>query len=558
MKEKEHFLDKNTLFAVALVFVGWFAWDAYMKKKYPPKKNPPVALQEESGEKALRGSARPSVKEGAIDETGRSHQEETPSQQKSKEQIFSFQSGRLSFDISSNGMGFKRVVLSNILDREEEAVWLFSEGDPLPFETRLNLPRPRSLYFDIKKTSESSWEGKAFWNDVKVEKALFVNPELFLVNVQIKVSGNLERASGIRTFLVQTDKEENQERGWFSFFIPPDFLSFFVFSPRGFEQIPLMSKEESQVQKIQSHPPFLSVKAAAVGTKYFGQAWMEEKSDVLPKMQVTFEKGSYLGLIDHSILNSQKEFDVSYKIFLGPKDFSLLKKEYPELIRWVDFGWFGSLSRFILQILQFFYSLVKNWGLSIILLTLFVRLLLLPFVLSSHRSMEGMKKVQPELQKVREKFKKDPQRMNQEVMAVMKSHRVNPLGGCLPLLLQLPVFWALWKALSNSYSLYRAPFVFWIQDLSWKDPYYVLPVLMGFFMFVQQKISPVAMNKEMAKVMQIMPVFMVVFMINLPSGLVLYMLVSTLFGLAQQFYLNKKGGSVSVSPALPEGMGSKK
>ena len=122
----------------------------------------------------------------------------------------------------------------------------------------------------------------------------------------------------------------------------------------------------------------------------------------------------------------------------------------------------------------------------------------------------------------------------------MKSHRANPLLGCLPLLAQTPIFWALWKALANSYSLYRAPFVFWIQDLSWKDPYYVLPVLMGLIMFVQQKITPVTMNKEMMRAMQIMPVFMALFMINLPSGLVLYMLVSSAFGLAQQVYLNRK------------------
>ena len=557
MKEKEHFLDKNTLIAVALVFVGWFAWDAYMKKKYPPKKKPPIALQEESGGEQRQESAR----ELMDPERVKDYRKPGPSLRKKrqvKEQVFSFQSRQLSFDISSTGMGFKKVVLSNILDRQNEAVWLFSEGDPLPFETRLDLPPPQTLHFDIERLSEYSWKGQAVWNDVRVEKTLLVDPELFVVKTQIKVSGNLEGVSGIRTFLVQTEKEKPQKKSFFSFFIQPDFLSFFVFSPQGFEQIPLVSKEESQIHKIQSRQPFLSVKAAALGNKYFGQAWMEEKSDVLPRMQVDFREGGYLGLISHSILNRQKEFNVSYKMFLGPKDFSLLKKEYPELIRWVDFGWFGSLSRFILEILQAFYSLVKNWGVSIILLTLFVRLLLLPFVLSSHRSMEAMKKVQPELQKVREKFKKDPQRMNQEVMAVMKSHRVNPLGGCLPLLLQIPVFWSLWKALSNSYSLYRAPFVFWIEDLSWKDPYYVLPVLMGFFMFVQQKISPVTMNKEMVRVMQIMPVFMTLFMINLPSGLVLYMLISTLFGLAQQLYLNKKGGFVSVSSALSGGKGSKK
>ena len=556
---KENFLDKNTLIAVALIFVAWLSWDAYMKKKYPSKRR---------GEPAVSQEAKPAEGEGAGDTnqaptsigTAVSKQTAVDSQAKAvssltqqvplKEQSFSFQSESLSFDISSQGMGFKKLVLNRILDRKGQAVWLFSGETDLPFETRLMSQAKQALYFDIKQISDHSWEGQALWNEVKINKTLSVDPRLFLVKVKVKITGNLNRVSGIHTFLNQTQKAKDQKRGFLSVFTQPDLFSFFVSSSQGFEQIPIVSQEASQIQELQSQAPFTAVRAVAVGTKYFGQAWMEDESDVLPQFRLLFKDKYYLGLINHSVLNPQKDFEISYKIFMGPKDFSLLKKEYPLLVRWVDFGWFGALSRFILQILQLFYSLVGNWGVSIILLTLLVRLILLPFVISSHRSMEVMKKVHPEIQKIRAKFKDNPQRMNQEVMAVMKSHRANPLGGCLPLLLQIPVFWSLWRALSNSYSLYQAPFIFWIRDLSWKDPYYVLPVLMGFFMFVQQKISPVTMSKEMVRAMQIMPVFMVVFMINLPSGLVLYMLISTLFGLAQQVYLNKKGGGGNIPISL--------
>lgn len=539
MKEKENFLDKNTLIAIAMVFIAWFSWDTYMRKKYPSRKADPSVLKEKEIKK--QEDRLP------IDEVVISKQKKMDSQFHAevslKEQFFSFQSENLSFDMSSIGMGFKKLILNRILDREEKAVWLFSGEKNLPFETRIG--GVKALYFDIKQTSDYSWEGEAFWNGVKVQKVLSVDPELFLVKAQIKVSGGLAGVSGVNTLLSQTQKPLNEKKGFLSFFVQPDFLSFFVSSSSGFDHIPLMSEKDSE--KLQSQPPFHSVKAVALGTKYFGQAWIEDKSDVLPQFRVVFRDGSYLGVVHHSILNPQKDFEVSYKIFIGPKDFSLLQREYSQLIYWVDFGWFGSLSRFILQILQFFFSLVNNWGVSIILLTLSVRFLLLPLVISSHRSVEVMKRVQPEIQKIRTKFKKDPQRMNQEVMALMKSHRANPLGGCLPLLLQVPVFWSLWRALSSSYSLYRAPFVFWIKDLSWKDPYYVLPVLMGAFMFIQQKVSPVAVNREMVRVMQIMPIFIALFMINLPSGLVLYMLVSTLFGLVQQLYLNKKGALVSAS-----------
>ena len=542
MKEKEHFLDKNTLISVILVFIAWFAWDAYMRKKYPKKPLPPALSSEES--KDLKTPSKDSnFKKPPLKKAFKKEDLLHPR----KEKIFSFKSESFSFDISSQGMGFKNVILNQILDRKGSPIWLFSGKKDLPFETRL-WP-DKALYFDIKQKSESSWEGIALWEGVEIKKTLYVDASRFVVQTKIQVKGPLDRMSGLSTILIQTKKAE-PKKGFLSFFIQPDFLSFFLSSSGGFEQAPILSEQD--YQELKKASPFSEVQVLATGTKYFGLAWLEESSDVLPQARFVKKEENYVGLINHFVLNPNKPFELSYKAFMGPKDFSFLKKEYPSLIHWVDFGWFSSLSRLILQILHFFYSIVGNWGVSVILLTLLVRLLLLPLVISSHRSMEVMKKAHPEIQKAREKFKKDPQRMNQEVMAIMKSHRANPLGGCLPLLLQIPVFWSLWKALSNSYSLYRAPFVFWIQDLSWKDPYYVLPVLMGVFMFIQQKISPVTMNKEMLKAMQIMPIFMVFFMINLPSGLVLYMLVSTVFGLAQQVYLNKKNKVSSTSKKLEE------
>ena len=154
--------------------------------------------------------------------------------------------------------------------------------------------------------------------------------------------------------------------------------------------------------------------------------------------------------------------------------------------------------------------------------------------------MKNMQKIQPLLTSVREKHKEDPTKMNQEVMALMKEHKVNPLGGCLPILLQLPIFIALYQVLGQSIEMYQAPFMWWIQDLSLKDPFFVLPVLMGVTMYLQQKFTPTTLDPTQAKIMMFMPVVFALFMVALPSGLTLYIFISTLFAVIQQKILMQR------------------
>jgi YidC/Oxa1 family membrane protein insertase len=151
-----------------------------------------------------------------------------------------------------------------------------------------------------------------------------------------------------------------------------------------------------------------------------------------------------------------------------------------------------------------------------------------------------MKKIQPEMQEIQKRYKEDPKRMNQEVMDLYKRHGTNPLGGCLPMLLQIPVFFALFTALRNSWNLHGAPFVFWIRDLSAKDPYYVLPLVMGAVMFLQQHLNPQTGDPAQAKMMKWMPVIFTFMFLSFPSGLVMYWLINSLWGFAQTMYLQKK------------------
>lgn len=229
-------------------------------------------------------------------------------------------------------------------------------------------------------------------------------------------------------------------------------------------------------------------------------------------------------------------------------DILFTKKEYDKLASFgsnlhlaIDLGFLSLIAVPILRGLQFFYEVFPNYGIAIVLLTLVIRSLTFPLQYKSFKSMKKMQDIQPELNKIREKFKEDPQRLQQETMKIFKSAKVNPLGGCLPLVLQMPIFFAFYKVLYTSTELVDAPFYFWIHDLSEKDPYYVLPVLMSLSMFLQQKLTPSATTDPVQKkVMMFMPLIFGIFMKDLPSGLSLYIFVSTVFGMLQQLFVYKR------------------
>lgn len=227
------------------------------------------------------------------------------------------------------------------------------------------------------------------------------------------------------------------------------------------------------------------------------------------------------------------------RAFGGPKDLQVLRSTENTLDSVLDYGRFALLSRAFVSILRFFHQFTGNWGFAIIILTLAVRLVLLPLNVSSFRSMKKMQALQPEMTQLREKFKEDPMKMQQEMGSLYKRHKVNPLGGCLPMLLQFPVFLGLYYALAQAIELRHAHFAFWINDLSERDPYFVTPIIMGLTMFVQQLLTPMAGDPAQQKMMRLMPVIFTVSFLNFPSGLVLYWLFSNLVGIASQWYITR-------------------
>jgi YidC/Oxa1 family membrane protein insertase len=234
------------------------------------------------------------------------------------------------------------------------------------------------------------------------------------------------------------------------------------------------------------------------------------------------------------------------RVYVGPKDLTLLSKLKPPLEELVQFGWTGIIAKPIFEILKWIYRFVPNYGWAIVILTLIINMAIFPLKMKSWRSMQKMQKVAPEIRQIQDRYKKysmsDPRKkkMNEEVMAVYSREGINPMGSCLPMLLQMPIWWALWRVLNGAIELRHAPWFLWIHDLSAKDPYYILPIAMTITMYLTTKMTPqTTADPSQQKMMQFMPLFMGVIFFRLSSGLNLYMFTSNLVGMAQQYYLNR-------------------
>ena len=230
---------------------------------------------------------------------------------------------------------------------------------------------------------------------------------------------------------------------------------------------------------------------------------------------------------------------LSNTLFVGPKIQDDLEKIAPGLELTVDYGVLTFIAKPIFWALNKINNFVSNWGWSIILLTMLIKLIFYKLSEASYKSMANMRKVQPRLVAMKERFGSDRQKMNQAMMKMYKEEKINPLGGCLPILVQIPVFISLYWVLLESVELRQADWIFWFTDLSAKDPYFVLPLLMGITMFIQQKLNPPPMDPMQAKIMQALPIVFTIFFAFFPAGLVLYWVVNNTLSIAQQWYITK-------------------
>lgn len=281
---------------------------------------------------------------------------------------------------------------------------------------------------------------------------------------------------------------------------------------------------------------------AALSDRYFIFAMIPTTMN--PMTNVYFDRKDDLltgRLFDQeTVLNAHEKLSGSFLSYIGPKKHSEMNLMNVALEKSVDYGWFSILAVPILWLMTFLHKFIPNWGLVILALTFIIKILLHPVNKKSMVSMKGMQQLQPKLKEIKDKFANDKDKQNQAMMQLFRTHKVNPMSGCLPMFLQMPIYIVLYKVLWNAIELYHAPFFGFYKDLSAPDPYFILPILLGVFMVLQQKLTPAATtDPAQQKMMMMMPLFFSVFLLFLPMGLVLYILVNTVMSVIQQFMIKR-------------------
>jgi YidC/Oxa1 family membrane protein insertase len=377
---------------------------------------------------------------------------------------------------------------------------------------------------ELKKISENQAQWSFSDSNVDYTRTYEAKGEEVLIHVVAKFKNKAPEKAYLNlvTRLVQDDKEEMDRE-------------LFYFSNSEIER--LLVKDEIEPTEVAT-----STKWVGLGSRYFILSVLPD--GVSPEkvlIQSTGEKSAQASM-QFPVIN--QAIDLKFRVVFIPKKLDLLRSIDPTLDTTVQLGFFTFLAYPILWTLKSIYKFVGNYGIAIIILTIIVKILTFPLVLKSMKSMRKMAEFQPKMNALKEKYKDDKDAFNREMMLMMKSSGYNPMAGCFPMLLQMPIFFALYQVLYSAVELYQAPFFGYMVDLSARDPYFITPVLMTAVMFFQQKLMPPSpgMDETQRKVMQFMPVIFGAFMLTTPSGLCVYMLVNAITSVIQQQYLNKKLG----------------
>lgn len=403
--------------------------------------------------------------------------------------------------------------------------------NPIPFKAMQKTYQMQPGQKDLKL--DMYWQNSKY----KITKTYIFNDSNYAVKVLYKITNLTNNNLTTRFYGQLNQTEQVHKKGLFS-------------SYKSFIGAVLSTKDnhyQKQAFKKMAEKPINITSIggwAAMIQHYFVTAWVpgqKAKNQFYTQSSGGSDPIYTAGVAGPDLIIKAKETKtISAMLFAGPAISSQLEQLAPNLDLTVDYGWLWFIGKILFWILSLFHKVVHNWGWSIVLLTLLIKIIFWPLSAKSYGSMAKMRILQPQIEALKKQFGDDKAGFSKAMMGLYQKEKANPLGGCLPMIVQIPVFIALYWVLMESVQLRQAPFIFWIHDLSVKDPYFILPVLMGISMFVQQRMNPPPPDPTQAKIMMFLPVFFTFIFLNFASGLVLYWLVNNCFSIAQQYYVLQK------------------
>lgn len=446
--------------------------------------------------------------------------------------------------LSSKGATIKSVSFYNYREsnrKDSDQLYLFNNSDFELFTIKTSgsdgLNLPANLDFSLSGSDLNNFtvgsdslklSFQAAYKGLTVLKEYIFYPDSYHVDIRLSLLNNSgSHASGKLNISLITAWSEDEKGDFYSFTGPLTFDG--------------SKLQEDKPKNIKKSPVIYSDFVWSGFTdKYFLQALSpnNQADQVFISINDGFVENRFTTPSFVLLPSENKSFN--FTTYFGPKNLEYLSVSNTSFEEAIHFGFFHFLAKPLFDVLRFFNSYINNYGFSIILLTFCIKMIFWPLTQKSYKSMQGMQKLQPEMKRLKEKYSGDKQRLNQEMMSFYKENKVNPLGGCLPILIQIPVFFSLYKVLLDSIELRHSPFMFWITDLSAKDPLYITPLIMGASMFLQQKLTPTNMDPTQEKIMLMMPVIFTFMFLNFPSGLVLYWLVNNLLTILQQLLIRRQ------------------
>ncbi len=413
-----------------------------------------------------------------------------------------------------------------------------------------DLPNHTSTFKMVESGKDGSGRPFAVFvserNGVKLEKTFVLNPGSYVVDVGHRVTQTTNNPNPLVLYTeIVRDASQEQKIGPFDgAFSASTFTGPAVYTEKEkFNKLEFTAIDKNKIT-IPTLVPAGDPAWIAMVQHYFASAWIPGDKAA---------RDIYAGKIDNNLYRIGMQTPLGLvapgttvvekaKLFVGPQEESLLETIAPGFALLKDYGYLTILAKPIFWLLENIHTYVGNWGWSIILLTILIKLVFFPLSAASYKSMARMKEVQPRLLAMKEQYKGEPQKLNQAMMEMYRKEKINPLGGCLPVVIQIPVFISLYWVLLSSVEMRNAPWIGWIHDLSVPDPYYILPIIMAASMFVQTKLNPTPPDPVQAKIMMYMPLVFSVMFFFFPAGLVLYWVVNNLLSIAQQWQINQMFG----------------